>query len=91
MSSGAAPAGSAAPPKPGAGATGGGTGIGAATARLLARRGAKLAGVLGHETGHIVAHHVAQRYEPIRAEEERTLLARAAGVEPIFHLGKART
>jgi len=35
------------------------------------------------------ALHVAQRYEPIRPEEEKILMASAQGVEPIFHLGNA--
>jgi aryl-alcohol dehydrogenase-like predicted oxidoreductase len=42
----------------------------------------------GDEKYFRLAMDVAQRFEPIRAEEERTLMARATGVEPIFHLGK---
>jgi hypothetical protein len=30
---------------------------------------------------------VAQNYKPLEEHEERALLARATGVEPIFHLG----
>jgi aryl-alcohol dehydrogenase-like predicted oxidoreductase len=32
---------------------------------------------------------VAQKFEPLRAEEEKVLMASAQGVEPIFHLGNA--
>jgi len=32
---------------------------------------------------------VAQKFEPLKAEEEKTLMARAAGAEPLFHLGNA--
>ena len=30
---------------------------------------------------------VAQNYKPLEQHEEQALLARATGVEPIFHLG----
>jgi hypothetical protein len=30
-----------------------------------------------------------QRFKPIAPEEEKTLMASAQGVEPIFHLGNA--
>jgi hypothetical protein len=30
---------------------------------------------------------VGQSFAPIKPEEEKTLMARAMGVEPIFHLG----
>jgi aryl-alcohol dehydrogenase-like predicted oxidoreductase len=43
----------------------------------------------GEEKYFRQAMDVAQRFEPIRAEEEKTLMAGAAGVEPIFHLAKA--
>ena len=43
----------------------------------------------GDEKYFRVAMDVAQAFKPIRAEEERTLMARATGVEPIFHLGNA--
>jgi aryl-alcohol dehydrogenase-like predicted oxidoreductase len=33
------------------------------------------------------ALNVAQKFEPIRPEEEKTLMASAQGAEPIFHLG----
>lgn len=36
-----------------------------------------------------LAMDVAQRFEPIRPEEENRLMARAAGVEPLFRLGSA--
>jgi aryl-alcohol dehydrogenase-like predicted oxidoreductase len=36
-----------------------------------------------------LAMDVAQRFEPLKTEEEQMLLARAAGAEPIFHLGNA--
>jgi len=36
-----------------------------------------------------LAMDVAQNFQPISAEEEKTLMASAAGVEPIFHLGTA--
>jgi hypothetical protein len=32
---------------------------------------------------------VAQSFTPIKPEEEKALMARTAGVEPIFHLGNA--
>jgi hypothetical protein len=32
---------------------------------------------------------VAQKFEPLKPEEEKALMARAVGVEPIFHLGSA--
>jgi hypothetical protein len=32
---------------------------------------------------------IAQKFTPLNPEEEKTLLARAQGVEPIFHLAKA--
>jgi aryl-alcohol dehydrogenase-like predicted oxidoreductase len=35
------------------------------------------------------ALNVAQTFEPITSEEEKTLMASAQGVEPIFHLGNA--
>jgi aryl-alcohol dehydrogenase-like predicted oxidoreductase len=35
------------------------------------------------------AMDVVQNFEPIKPEEEMTLMARAQGVEPIFHLAKA--
>jgi aryl-alcohol dehydrogenase-like predicted oxidoreductase len=35
------------------------------------------------------AMDVAQNFQPISAEEEKTLMARASGVEPLFHLGNA--
>jgi len=43
----------------------------------------------GDEKYFRVAMDVAQAFQPIRAEEEKTLMARATGVEPIFHLGNA--
>jgi hypothetical protein len=33
------------------------------------------------------AMDVAQNFQPLGAEEEKTLMARASGVEPLFHLG----
>ena len=30
--------------------------------------------------------HVVREFEPIQPEEEKVLMARAVGVEPIFHL-----
>ena len=36
-----------------------------------------------------LAMDVAARLEPLKQDEEHTLLARAAGVEPLFHLGNA--
>ena len=41
----------------------------------------------GEERSFCLAMDVAQKFEPIRAEEEKTLMARAAGAEPIFRLG----
>ena len=41
----------------------------------------------GKERSFCLAMDVAQKFEPIRAEEEKTLMARAAGAEPIFRLG----
>ena len=41
----------------------------------------------GDEKYFRLAMDVAQKFEPIRPEEEKTLMARAAGVEPLFHLG----
>jgi hypothetical protein len=32
---------------------------------------------------------VAQSFAPIKPQEEKTLMAHAVGVEPIFHLGSA--
>jgi hypothetical protein len=32
---------------------------------------------------------VAQRFQPIQPEEEKTLMARAVGVQPIFKLANA--
>lgn len=43
----------------------------------------------GEEKYFRLAMDVAQKFEPIRAEEEKALMARAAGVEPIFRLGNA--
>ena len=43
----------------------------------------------GEERSFCLAMDVAQKFEPIRAEEEKTLMARAAGAEPIFRLGTA--
>lgn len=43
----------------------------------------------GDEKYFRLAMDVAQRFAPIQPEEEKTLLARALGVEPIFHLGSA--
>jgi predicted aldo/keto reductase-like oxidoreductase len=43
----------------------------------------------GDEKYFRLAMDVAQKFEPIRAEEEKALMARAAGVEPIFRLGNA--
>jgi aryl-alcohol dehydrogenase-like predicted oxidoreductase len=42
----------------------------------------------GDEKYFRLAMDVAQQFEPLKPEEEKTLLARAKGVEPIFHLGK---
>ena len=41
----------------------------------------------GDEKYFRLAMDVAQNYRPLEAHEETALLARAAGVEPIFHLG----
>lgn len=41
----------------------------------------------GDERYFRLAMDVAQHYRPLDSEEEKTLLAGAAGVEPIFHLG----
>jgi aryl-alcohol dehydrogenase-like predicted oxidoreductase len=41
----------------------------------------------GDERYFRLAMDVAQKFEPIRPEEEKTLMARAAGVEPLFRLG----
>jgi aryl-alcohol dehydrogenase-like predicted oxidoreductase len=35
------------------------------------------------------AMDVVRRFEPLKPDEEKTLMAHAAGVEPIFHLGSA--
>jgi len=43
----------------------------------------------GDEKYFRLAMDVAQRFAPIEAEEEKALMARAQGVEPIFHLAKA--
>jgi aryl-alcohol dehydrogenase-like predicted oxidoreductase len=43
----------------------------------------------GDEKYFRLAMDVAQKFEPLKPEEEKALLARAAGVEPIFHLAKA--
>jgi aryl-alcohol dehydrogenase-like predicted oxidoreductase len=43
----------------------------------------------GDEKYFRVAMDVAQKFKPISAEEEKTLMARATGVEPLFHLGNA--
>jgi predicted aldo/keto reductase-like oxidoreductase len=43
----------------------------------------------GDEKYFRLAMDVAQKFEPLKPEEEKSLLARAQGVEPIFHLGKA--
>lgn len=43
----------------------------------------------GDERFYPLALDVAQRFEPLREEEEKALLARAAGAEPIFRLGNA--
>jgi aryl-alcohol dehydrogenase-like predicted oxidoreductase len=42
----------------------------------------------GDENYFRLAMNVAQSFEPLKAEEEKALLARAQGVEPIFHLAK---
>jgi len=41
----------------------------------------------GDEKYFRLAMDVAQNYKPLEQHEEHTLLARATGVEPIFHLG----
>jgi aryl-alcohol dehydrogenase-like predicted oxidoreductase len=43
----------------------------------------------GDEKYFRLAMDVAQKFEPIRADEEKSLMAHAAGVEPIFRLGNA--
>jgi hypothetical protein len=43
----------------------------------------------GDEKYFRVAMDVGQSFTPIKPDEEKTLMARAAGVEPIFHLGNA--
>ncbi len=43
----------------------------------------------GDEQYFRLAMDVAQKFEPIKPEEEKTLLAGARGVEPLFHLAKA--
>jgi predicted aldo/keto reductase-like oxidoreductase len=43
----------------------------------------------GDEKYFRLAMDVAQNFEPIKPEEEKALMARAQGVEPIFHLAKA--
>jgi len=43
----------------------------------------------GDEKYFRLAMDVAQKFEPIKPEEEKVLLARAQGVEPIFHLARA--
>jgi aryl-alcohol dehydrogenase-like predicted oxidoreductase len=43
----------------------------------------------GDEEYFRLAMDVAQKFEPIKPEEEKALLARAVGVEPLFHLAKA--
>jgi aryl-alcohol dehydrogenase-like predicted oxidoreductase len=43
----------------------------------------------GEEKYFRLAMDVAQKFRPLQPEEEKTLMARAAGVEPIFHLGNA--
>ena len=43
----------------------------------------------GDEKYFRLAMDVAQKFEPIKPEEEKDLLAHAQGVEPIFHLAKA--
>jgi aryl-alcohol dehydrogenase-like predicted oxidoreductase len=43
----------------------------------------------GEEKYFRLAMDVAQSYMPLKPEEEKTLLASAKGVEPIFHLGRA--
>jgi len=43
----------------------------------------------GDESYFRLAMDVAQKFEPIKPEEEKSLLAGASGVEPLFHLAKA--
>jgi len=43
----------------------------------------------GEEQYFRLAMDVAQRFEPLKPEEEKTLLAAAQGATPIFHLGTA--
>jgi aryl-alcohol dehydrogenase-like predicted oxidoreductase len=43
----------------------------------------------GDEKYFRLAMNVAQKFEPVKPEEEKALMARAVGVEPIFHLGSA--
>ena len=43
----------------------------------------------GDEQYFRLAMDVAQKFEPLMPEEEKALMARAQGVEPIFHLAKA--
>lgn len=43
----------------------------------------------GEERYFRLAMDVAQRFEPLKEEEEKKFMARAAGVEPIFRLGNA--
>jgi aryl-alcohol dehydrogenase-like predicted oxidoreductase len=43
----------------------------------------------GDEKYFRLAMDVAQKFEPVKPEEEKVLMARAVGVEPIFHLGSA--
>jgi len=43
----------------------------------------------GDEQYFRLAMEVAQKFEPLKPEEEKALIARAQGVEPIFHLAKA--
>jgi hypothetical protein len=40
----------------------------------------------GDEQYFRLAMNVAQKFEPIKPEEEKALMARAAGVTPLFHL-----
>jgi aryl-alcohol dehydrogenase-like predicted oxidoreductase len=43
----------------------------------------------GDEQYFRVAMDVAQKFEPLKPHEEKDLMARATGVEPLFHLGNA--
>jgi len=43
----------------------------------------------GDEKYFRLAMDIGQKFEPIRADEEKTLMARATGIEPIFRLGNA--